>query len=314
MLEQTLGLPDFSKGVAFVGGEYVPVEEAKIPLLDWGFLRSDANQDTLSAWKGLIFQFDDHLARFKRNIERLRMVCPYGDAERRAIVLECLRKTGFRDAYVQIIMTRGRPPIGVRDLRRCSNQFYAFCVPYMWVATPDKQAEGLHLVISQIQRVPPTSVDPTVKHYHWLDFEMGLLEAYDRGGDTVVLSDGIGNVTEGPGFNIFAVAGGRLVTPDSGVLDGMTRKTVFELCAETNLTAAAEPLPAGAVRAADEVFLSTTAGGIIPITTVDGKKIGDGRPGPVTWRLRDLYWKKRESGWHGTPVDYAKAPDRPIGR
>ncbi len=62
--------PDFSKGVAFVGGEYVPVEEARIPLLDWGFLRSDANQDTISVWKGLIFRFDDHLARFKRNINR----------------------------------------------------------------------------------------------------------------------------------------------------------------------------------------------------------------------------------------------------
>lgn len=297
-------MPDFSKGVGFVGGEYVPVDEARIPLLDWGFLRSDANQDTISVWKGLIFRFDDHLARFRRNIERLRMVSPHGDAGHRAIVLECLRKTGFRDAYVQIIMTRGRPPIGVRDLRRCVNQFYAFCVPYIWVATPEKQAEGLHLVISGIQRVPPASVDPTVKHYHWLDLEMGLFEAYDRGGDTVVLSDGNGNVTEGPGFNIFAVVGGRLVTPADGVLDGMTRKTVLDLCTETNLTAAAERLPADVVRAADEVFLSTTAGGIIPVTTVDGRKIGDGKPGPVTWRLRDRYWQKRESGWHGTAVDY----------
>ena len=297
--------PEFANGVAFVAGEYVPVDEARIPLLDWGFLRSDANQDTISVWKGLVFRLDDHLARFRRNIERLRMVSPYGDAGQRAVVLECLRKTGFRDAYVQIIMTRGRPPIGVRDPRRCVNQFYAFCVPYIWVATPEKQAEGLHLVISGIERVPPASVDPTVKHYHWLDFEMGLFEAYDRGGDTVVLSDGNGNVTEGPGFNIFAVVGGRLITPADGVLDGITRKTVFELCTETNLAASAEPVRADVVRTADEVFLSTTAGGIIPVTTVDGKKIGDGRPGPVSSRLRGLYWQKRESGWHGTPVDYS---------
>jgi branched-chain amino acid aminotransferase len=137
---------------------------------------------------------------------------------------------------------------------------------------------------------------------------MGLFEAFDRGGDTVVLSDGKGNVTEGPGFNVFAVVGGRLITPADGVLDGITRKTVFELCTETNLAASAEPLPADVVRTADEVFLSTTAGGIIPVTTVDGKKIGDGRPGPVTWRLRGLYWQKRESGWHGTLVDYSVAP------
>ena len=296
--------PDFSKGVAFVGGEYVPVEEARIPLLDWGFLRSDANQDTISVWKGLVFRFDDHLARFKRNIERLRMVAPYDDDARRAIVLECLRLTGFRDAYVQIIMTRGRPPVGVRDPRQAINQFYVFCIPYMWVATPEKQAEGLHLIVSNIQRIPPASVDPTVKHYHWLDFEMGLFEAFDRGGETVVLTDGAGNVTEGPGFNIFAVVGGSLITPDAGVLDGITRRTVFELCEQTNLKHSAELLPVARLRSADEVFLSTTAGGLVPITKIDGETIGDGKPGPVTWRLRGLYWTKREAGWHGTPVDY----------
>ena len=237
--------PDFSKGVAFVGGEYVPVEEARIPLLDWGFLRSDANQDTISVWKGLIFRFDDHLARFKRNISPTQDGPPYDDDARRAIVLKCLRLTGFHDAYVQIIMTRGRPPVGVRDPRLAINQFYVFCIPYMWVATPEKQAEGLHLIVSNIQRIPPTSVDPTVKHYHWLDFEMGLFEAFDRGGETVVLTDGAGNVTEGPGFNIFAVIGGSLITPDAGVLDGITRRTVFELCEETNLKHSEELLAGG---------------------------------------------------------------------
>src|SRR5262249_24489962 len=129
MPESVLTSLDFSKGVAFVAGVYVPVDEARIPLLDWGFLRSDANQDTISVWKGLVFRFDDHLARFKRNVEQLRMVSPYGDAGHRSIVLECLRKTGFRDAYVQIIMTRGRPPSRRRDPPPCLNQFYAFFVP-----------------------------------------------------------------------------------------------------------------------------------------------------------------------------------------
>ena len=151
-------------------------------------------------------------------------------------------------------------------------------------------------------------MDPTIKHYHWLDFEMGLFEAYDHGADTVVLSDAEGNVTEGPGFNIFAVIDGKLITPGEGVLDGMTRRTVFELCAETNLEYVAAPLPAERLREAQEVFLSTTAGGLIPITKIDGRPVADGTPGPVTWRLRDLYWNKREAGWHGTPVEYDPAP------
>ena len=299
---------DFSKGIAFVNGIYVPIAEARIPLLDWGFLRSDANQDTISVWKGTIFRLDDHLDRFKRNIARLRMSGDFDEHARRKIVIECVRRTAFRDAYVQIIMTRGVPPAGVRDPRQCANQFYVFCVPYIWVATPEQQRKGLHLFVSDIQRVPSTSVDPTIKHYHWLDFEMGLFEAYDHGAETVVLSDAEGNVTEGPGFNIFAVIEGKLITPGEGVLDGMTRRTVFELCAETNLEYVAAPLPAGRLRGAEEVFLSTTAGGLIPITRIDGQPVAEGTPGPVTLRLRDLYWKKREAGWHGTPVEYDQAP------
>lgn len=295
---------DYSKGVAYVAGDYVSVDEAKIPLLDWGFLRSDANQDTISVWKGLFFRLDDHLARFKRNIEQLRMVGPLSEDERRSVLFECVRRTGFRDAYLQMIMTRGRPPIGVRDPRRCINQFYVFCVPYMWVATPEQQARGLNLIVSDIQRVPPASVSPTVKHYHWLDFEMGLFEAYDRGDDTVVLTDGSANVTEGPGFNLFVVRDGALATPAEGVLDGMTRRTVFDLCGETNLRCDARSVSVAETKEADEVFLTTTAGGIIPVTRVDGVAIGDGTPGPVTWRLRDLYWRKREAGWHGTPAEY----------
>lgn len=295
----------FASGIAFINGDWVPIDEARIPLLDWGFLRSDANQDTISVWKGVFFRIDDHLARITRNIAKLRMTGDYDEAARREIVVESVRRTGFREAYVQMIMTRGRPPIGIRDPRRCANQFYVFCIPYMWVATPEQQKVGLHLHVSDIRRVPAESVDPTIKHYHWLDFEMGLFEAYDAGTDTVVLTHGDGSIAEGPGFNIFVVRDGRLTTPpDSGVLDGMTRRTVFELCAGTNLAHAERELPKAELLSADEVFLSTTAGGVIPITTIDGARVGDGTPGPVTRRLSDLYWQKREAGWHGTPAVY----------
>lgn len=294
----------FSKGIAFINGDYVPIGEARIPLLDWGFLRSDANQDTISVWNGLFFRLDNHLERFANNIARLRMSGDYDNDARRDVLFECVRRTGFRNAYVQMIMTRGQPPIGVRDPRRCANQFYVFCVPYIWVATPEQQKVGLRLHVSGRRRVPPESVDPTIKHYHWLDFEMGLFDAYDAGADTVVLTDRDENVTEGPGFNIFAVRDGALITPDRGVLEGMTRRTVIELCAETNLTCHVEPLPVATLRTCDEVFLSTTAGGLIPITTIDGATVGDGSPGPVTQRLSGLYWSRREAGWHGTPVVY----------
>ena len=299
--------PDYSSGVAFVEGEYVAAEAAKISLFDFGFLRSDANQDTVSVWQGQFFRLRDHLDRFARNIERLRMTCPHDRDEQIEILHHLVRLSGFKDAYVQMLMTRGRPPAGVRDIRQCENKYFAFCLPYFWIASPESQRRGLDLVVSPICRIPPETVDPTIKHYHWLDFEMSLFDAYDRGADTCVLPDRDGNLTEGPGFNIFLVKAGRLLTPEDGVLDGMTRRTVFELCAETNLEHGVARLPAAMLREADEVFLSSTAGGIMPVTKIEGSALGDGSPGPVTTRLRELYWQKREAGWYGEPVDYGDA-------
>ncbi|MAG95704.1 MAG: aminotransferase class IV [Alphaproteobacteria bacterium] len=295
---------DYSAGIAYVEGAFVPVGEAKVSLLDWGFLRSDANQDTVSVWRGQFFRLEDHLDRFLRNIAKLRMTSPLPRDGIRDVLFECVRRTGFREAYVQFLMTRGRPPIGSRDPRLAENKFFAFCIPYVWIATPEQQERGLHLTVSPYRRVPPESVDPTVKHYHWLDFEMSLFDALDQGADTTVLLDLQGNVSEGPGFNIFLLRGGRLVTPTGSVLDGMTRATVFELCGETNLAVEEADIPAAELASADEVFLSSTAGGIIPIRRVDEHDVGDGTPGPVTRRLRELYWQKREGGWHGTPATY----------
>jgi len=298
---------EFNDGIAFVDGAFCPVNEARIPLLDWGFLRSDACQDTVSVWGGAFFRLDDHLRRFERSFKRLRMTCPHNRHGLGELAMEAVRLTGFREAYLQLIMTRGRPPIGSRDIRLAQNNFFLFCVPYISIATPEQQERGLHLIVSDIQRIPATSVDPTVKTYHWLDFEMGLFQAYDRGGDTVVLVDADDHVTEGPGFNLFAVKEGRVLTPAAGCLDGMTRDTVFELCAETNLDCGLAQLPASELIGMDELFISSTAGGLMPISRVDGQAIGATAIGPVTVRLRDLYWSKRSTGWHATPIDYPNA-------
>src|SRR5262249_48761391 len=158
-------------------------------------------------------------------------------------------------------------------------------------ARPEQKIRGLAMHVSSIQRVAKETVDPTIKHYHWLDFEMALMEAYDRGAETCVVVDKNGNVAEGPGFNVFAVKHGRVITPPTDVcLDGITRNTVFKLARETNLEVREAPLTSDAMRAADEIFISTTAGGIIAITKVDGRPVGSGQPGPVTIRLDDLYW------------------------
>jgi branched-chain amino acid aminotransferase len=161
-----------------------------------------------------------------------------------------------------------------------------------------QRERGIHLVIAETKRIPAESVDPTIKNYHWLDLVAGMFEAYDRGGENVVLTDLAGNVAEGPGFNVFAVKGGRAATADRGVLEGITRRTAIELCGELQIPVDIAPLTAQALRGADEVFLTSTAGGIMPASRIDGDPVGDGRPGPLTQRLTELYWAKHDDpGW-----------------
>ncbi|MGY8635370.1 aminotransferase class IV [Bradyrhizobium sp. 14AA] len=294
----------FEKGSAYIDSEFCPIDEAKLPLLDWGFLRSDACQETISTWNGQFFRLQDHLDRFERSLKRLRMVSPETIARIREIMHELVAICGYSNAYVQIIMTRGRPPIGSRDIRLCKNRFQAFCVPYMWLAKPEVQQKGLSLFISKRVRVPSVSVDPFVKHYHWLDFEMSLLDGFDAGSDTVVLVDLNGNITEGPGFNLFADVDGRLVTPSTGVLDGMTRRTTLELCEEMRIAALAGTITETQLMQANEIFLTSTAGGIIPITSIGERPVGDARPGPKTVQIHKSYWSRRAAGWLGEPVRY----------
>jgi branched-chain amino acid aminotransferase len=294
----------YADGAAFVEGRFVPVGEARVPILDWGFLRSDATYDVAHVWRGSFFRLEDYLDRFERSMEHLRLSPPYDRSEIRDILVECVRLSGLRDAYAEVICTRGIPRPGSRDPRECENRFYAFAVPFVWIADPKKQERGLHAVIGSKQRIAPESVDPTVKNYHWLDLETGLLESYDRGGDTVILVDAEDNVVEGPGFNVFAVRNGTIFTPDRGVLEGITRKTIIELAAERGIPLEARPVPADELRRAEEVFLSSTAGGVIPVTTVDGEVVGNGKPGPLARQLREAYWELHDDPRFSLPVRY----------
>ena len=134
---------------------------------------------------------------------------------------------------------------------------------------------------------------------------MGLFEAYDRGGETAVVVDSQGNLVEGPGFNIFAVNGSTLTTPGVGVLEGMTRRTTIEIAPECGYEVVQRNLPADEALAADEVFITTTAGGIIPITKINGQAIGTGAPGPATQKLQNRYWEVHADPRYTIQIDYS---------
>jgi branched-chain amino acid aminotransferase len=233
----------------------------------------------------------------------MRLQIPHTRAELRAILHGCVRGAGLQDSYVAMVCTRGVPPRGARDPRLAQNRFYAYALPFVWIAPPEKQREGIDLHISQRQRIAPESVDPTVKNYHWMDLVQSLFDAYDRGRDTSCVVDAAGHVTEGPGFNVFMVKDGTVHTAARGVLEGISRRTAIELCGRLGLPLHIGPLPADALRNADEVFITSTGGGILPIAKIDGAPL-PAFPGPVTRQLTEAYWAMHDEPAHRDAVDY----------
>ena len=188
----------YPPGVAFMDGQYLPVQQARISVLDYGFLHSDATYDVVHVWQGAFFRLDAHLDRFFAGIRRLHMQIPFGREQVVDILHNCVALSGLRNAYVEMICTRGTAPTLSRDPRDAINRFIAFAIPFGSVASPEQLQNGLHVAVSEVVRIPPASLDPTIKNYHWLDFITALYEAYDRGADTVMLKDDNGNLTEGP--------------------------------------------------------------------------------------------------------------------
>eukprot|EP00903_Cladosiphon_okamuranus_P000906 g904.t1 len=294
----------YPQGIAYQDGQYLPVAEAKVSVLDYGFLHSDATYDVAHVWEGAFFRLDDHLERFFRGMAELHMSISLSKADITDILHTCVALSGLKNAYVEFICTRGTSPSFSRDPRDAENRFLAFVIPFGSVANPDQLKRGLDLAVTDILRIPPGSVDPTVKNYHWLDMVKGLYQAYERGAETAVLHNGAGHIAEGPGFNVFAVKDGAVITPPTGVLLGITRQTVFDICARLSLPCAAASVSVEALSSADEVFITSTAGGVMPVGRIDGKTVGTGGVGPITSRIMETYWQMHGEGPYRSVVAY----------
>ena len=292
----------FPQGYAWIDSKYVELAEAKIPILDWGFLRSDATYDVVHVWKGRFFRLDKHIDRFFESAKKLRMPCQISRDELKKILANCVSKGKLESAYVEMIQTRGMSPKFVRDPRLATPRVMAFAVPFGWILKQEDFEKGLNVLLTDIKRIPPSSVDPTIKNYHWMDLVTGMLDAYEKGNDTAVLVDENNNITEGPGFNLFCINDSGIFTPDHGVLEGITRQSVFDLAKELNLPITKKSISVEELYNAEELFATSTAGGIMPITKVSGKEIGKGSVGNLTRQLHKLYWEKHSDDSWSTSI------------
>jgi len=290
-----------------MNGEFIQLSEARIPILDWGFLRSDATYDVVHVWKGRFFRLDKHIDRFFQSAEKLRMPCEISRVKLKKILAGCVDRSGLDDAYVEMIQTRGMSPNFERDPRKSEPRFIAFAVPFGWILRPEEFEKGLDVLVSNRRRISPDSIDSRIKNYHWLDLVSGMYEAYDYGHDTVILIDEENNISEGPGFNIFCVDETGLNSPNKGVLEGITRQTVLDLAKELNLPFQLSSISLEKLKSSNEVFATSTAGGIMPITKINGELIGQGAPGEITRKLHKAYWGKHsDPSWSVSKEDLLK--------
>lgn len=294
-----MGDQDFSAGAAWMQGEIMPISQARIPVTDWGLTHSDITYDVVHVWDGRFFRMDDYLDRFQRSLEKCRLSVAQNRDDMRRILHRIVGRSGLDRAYVSMVASRGQPSVaGSRDPRLCENHFYAWCVPFVWVFLEEVIERGAHLLVPQeVSRISRNSVDPTAKNYHWGDFTQGLFEAKQAGFDNTLLLDSSGHVTEGPGFNVFMVKDGRVKTPRSGVLEGITRKVAMEICGHHGVPASEADIPFEEFLEADELFATTTGGGPVAITRVNDRIYSNDAPGSLTRQFNRTYWD-----WHNDPA------------
>lgn len=281
-------------GAAWINGDFVDASEAKVSIFDSGFIGGVAIFDTLGCWQGNIFKLQTHIERFERSAHAAMIPLRVSGDDLAALVLETTRRSGLQDAYVQVIATRGQRP----SPSAWSNDptLIVYAIPYVWIAPQEKIATGISVIVPSTRNWSPTVVDPKVKNFNRMHSYFARMEADRAGADDVVMLDERGNLTESRGANLFIVRGGTVYSPIGGILEGITRETVFEIAADLGITAVERDMTPYDLYVADEAFLSTTAGGIIPITLADGRTVGAGTPGPITGQINDLYWARHLEG------------------
>jgi len=293
-------MPD---GIVFIDNEFVSPEHAKMSIFDVGFVWGDTAYDVTSTWKNWFFMLEEHLDRFQRSCDRFQLKSPYSRDEIRQICAECVQRSGFDDSYVKLQMSRGVMSSRTVDPRLSDSAFVAYAIPYVWIWGEEKCRNGANLYLSSFERVSSRAVDQRIKNYNRADLVQARFQALDEGCDDSILCGPDGYLTEGSGYNLLVVKNGRVASPDYNVLEGVTRGALSELCKLENIPFELRKIHPDELAEADEVFASTTAGGVMPVTRISNQPVANGEAGPVTRRLQASYWGKREQGWRGTRVD-----------
>lgn len=260
--------------IAWVEGKIVPAREARIPILDHGFLFGDGVFEGIRLTPVGVFRFDDHIRRLEIASRAVGIEVEGGMDRVREVVRETTRAWGPREGYLRLILSRGVGALGL-DPASCA-QSAIVCIAAGTVSlSPEKQATGIRLITSSLRRPAGDVLDPRVKSLNYLNNILAKREANLRGADDALVLNAQGLVAEASAANIFALTGNRLATPPptDGALEGITRRTVLEIADELGLEARERSLGRFDLFAADTVFLTGTRAGLVPVASLDGSPI-----------------------------------------
>lgn len=273
-----------------IGGRVCLPEEAKVSVFDRGFLYGDSVYETIGTAYGRLFALTDHLVRLERSAERIGLRTP-PRAQIEQAIHETVAAAGNPESRVRVILSRGAGHLDLDPAAVTDTQMVVIVVP-LGPPTAEMYERGVTVAIVSVHRNSPRAIDPAVKSGNYLNNVLALGEARRRSGAyEAILCAGDGTIAEGSTSNIFLVQRQAVATPppEVGILDGITRAKVMELCRANGISLEERRIRPEELRAADELFITSATRGVLPVTRVDEHAIGDGRPGPVTRRLMQLY-------------------------
>jgi len=275
---------------ASINGEIVPLEEARVPVLDNGFLFGDSVYEVLRTYGGRPFESGRHFRRMRASADRLGIAIPVSDTEMLDRIRALLTRAGDVESYVRIVVTRGVGDSSY-DSREIAGPTVVMIQKQLTVPPERHYSEGVRVCVVDTRRNHPQSLDPAIKSSNLLNNILALREARARGAEEPVLSNLEGFIAEGASTNVFVVKDGALLTPplSAGILAGITREVLLELAGSLGIPRRETALERGDLLGADEAFLSSTTREVMPIRQVDEAPVGDGRPGPVTRRLLEAF-------------------------
>jgi len=279
--------------VTYVNGTFVPKDEAKISVYDHGYLYGDGIFEGIRVYGGRVFRLEQHLDRLYESARYLMLDIPLARDELRAAILETVRRSGLRDAYIRPVISRGVGDLGL-DPRKCKTPTVVIIVDTIQLYPKDAYERGLRMITATTRKIRPDALSPQAKSLNYLSNIMARMEANQAGVDEAVMLNSEGYVCECSADNLFLVRESEVWTPPPyvGILKGITRGAVIELARELGVLLMERVFTLHDIYTADECFLTGTGAEVGPVVEVDGRKIAEGRPGAITLRLiaafRDL--------------------------